>query len=114
MLNNVIIVGRLVDDPVVKTLDSGLSVCNVVLAVTRSFKNPDGEYDTDFIRCSLWEGVANAMSDYCTKGSVIGVKGRLVSRENEVGLEEGGEKKKITTVEVVGDRVSFIDVKKNV
>ena len=114
MLNNVIIVGRLVDDPVVKTLDNGLSVCNVVLAVTRSFKNPDGEYDTDFIRCSLWEGVANAMSDYCTKGSVIGVKGRLVSKENEVWLEEGGEKKKITTVEVVGDRVSFIDVKKNV
>ncbi len=114
MLNNVIIVGRLVDDPVVKTLESGLSVCNVVLAVTRSFKNPDGEYDTDFIRCSLWEGVANAMSDYCTKGSVIGVKGRLISKENEVWLEEGGEKKKITTVEVVGDRVSFIDVKKNV
>ena len=54
------------------------------------------------------------MSDYCTKGSVIGVKGRLVSKENEVWLEEGGEKKKITTVEVVGDRVSFIDVKKNV
>ena len=114
MLNNVIIVGRLVDDPVVKTLDSGLSVCNVVLAVTRSFKNPDGVYETDFIDCILWDGLAKNINEYCKKGSVIGVKGRLVSKENEVWLEEGGEKKKITTVEVVGDRVSFIDVKKNV
>lgn len=113
MLNNVILVGRLVEDPVVKILDNGLSVCNVVLAVMRGFKNPDGDYETDFIRCSLWEGVANAMSEYCTKGSIIGVKGRLVSKEIEVILGDETEKKKITVIEVIGDRVSFIEIKKN-
>ena len=56
MLNNVILVGRLVAEPEVRVLDSGLSVATITLAINRSFKGSDGETETDFIKCSIWEG----------------------------------------------------------
>ena len=50
MINNVIIVGRLCHDPVLNTIDEGITVCNLTLAVTRPFKDMNtGEYGTDFI-----------------------------------------------------------------
>ncbi len=107
MLNNVILVGRLVGEPEVKTLESGLSVSTIVLAVSRSYKGADGEIGTDFIKCSLWEGVATAASTYCKKGSIIGIKGRLTTREIPITLENG-ETINYTALEVIGDRVSFI------
>lgn len=110
MLNNVILVGRLVGDPEVKMLDSGLSVCSITLAVTRGFKNSNGEVEVDFIKCTLWEGIATAAAEYCKKGSIIGVKGRLISKDYALPNSEGEEKKIIKIVEVVGERVSFIKI----
>lgn len=109
MLNNVILVGRLVAEPEVKNLESGLTVATITLAVTNSFKNLNGETETDFIKCSLWEGVATAASSFCKKGSIIGVKGRLASREYPITFENG-ETKNIRTIEVIGERVSFIKI----
>lgn len=58
MLNQVILVGRLVFDPELKTLDDGRKVTTITLAIQRSYKNSEsGEYDTDFIRCTLWTGI---------------------------------------------------------
>lgn len=110
MFNSVILVGRLVEKPVIKQLETGGSVTNVVLAIARPFKNSDGNYETDFIKCTLWEGIAEATCEYCTKGSVIGVKGRLCMKSTEVTLESG--KKTIKVLEVIGERVSFIHMNK--
>jgi single-strand DNA-binding protein len=107
MLNNVILVGRLVAEPEVKILDSGLSVAKVTLAVNRSFRTSEGDTETDFISCSLWEGVATAASTYCKKGSIIAVKGRLAEKVTPIILENG-EKVNFHSVEVIGERVSFI------
>ncbi len=107
MINNVILVGRLTADPEVRELESGIVVCNITLAVTRSFKNISGESEVDFIRCSLWEGIANVAGEYCKKGSMVGIKGRLISKDNFVILE-GGESKNIKSIEVVAERISLI------
>jgi len=103
MLNQIVIVGRLVKDPISKELEDGRKVSNITLAVQRNFKNPDGAYDTDFIDCTLWRGIAENTVEYCGKGSVIGVKGRLVT--SLYTNEEGATRK---NVEVVAEKVSFI------
>ena len=73
-MNSTYIVGRLVNEPEVKELDNGKKVTNVTLAVPRSYKNSNGEYETDFIKCSLWNGIAERVTEYCKKGDVISVK----------------------------------------
>lgn len=49
----------------------------MTLAIPRSFKNMDGEYETDFINCKLWDTVAKNSSEHCKKGDIVGVKGRM-------------------------------------
>lgn len=107
MLNQVILVGRLTSDPEAVTLDKGhkKSVFNV--AVPRSFKNQNGEYDTDFIRCVLWDAIAASTSEYCKKGDIVGIKGRI-----QVSVFEKDEKKEYIT-EVVAEKVTFLSSKKH-
>lgn len=112
MFNSVILVGRVVEKPVCKQLESGLTVSTLTLAVTRPFKNSDGEYDTDFIKCTLWEGIAEVAGQFCTKGSVIGIKGRLSVRTSEVAFEE--QKKTLKLLEVIVERISLIHTIKEV
>ena len=58
MLNQVVMVGRLVRNPELLESENGKSFTNITVAVPRNYKNIDGEYDTDFIDCRLWTGVA--------------------------------------------------------
>ena len=106
MLNQIVIVGRLVKDPELKETEGGKKVTNITLAVPRSYKNSDGEYDTDFINCTLWTGVAETTSEYCHKGDILGVKGRIQTRS----YEKDDEMKYVT--EVVAEKVSFLTNKK--
>ena len=107
MLNHAIIVGRIVRDPELKETDSGSKLSNITLAVPRSFKNSNGEYDTDFINCVLWKGIAENTVEYCKKGDLVGVKGRIQTREYET---EEQMKKQIT--EIVAEKVTFLTSKK--
>ena len=103
MLNQTIVVGRIVSDPEVVELENGKQVANLTLAVQRSYKNIAGEYDTDFLPCILWEGVAVTTSKYCQKGDLIGVRGRLQTSHDKDGKLE---------VSVIAERVSFLSSKK--
>lgn len=105
-MNNLVLVGRVVEDAKMTTLDSGLKVTNVTLAVQRPFKNEVDSYDTDFIPVQFWQGIAEIARDYCTKGSIIGVKGRIAIRTSDNG------EKKIRVVDVIGERLSFISTVK--
>lgn len=102
MLNQIVIVGRLVKDPELKETEKGKKVTNITLAVPRSYKNVNGEYDTDFIDCVLWTGVAENTAEYCKKGDLLGVKGRVQSRT----YEKEEEKRYVT--EVVAEKVTFL------
>ena len=102
-MNNVTLVGRLVRDPEVKESADGTKRTIISVAVSRDYKNPQGVYDTDFIRCVLWNGIASATKEYCHKGDVVGVKGKLQSRQYET---DSKEKKYMT--EVIVEKVTFI------
>lgn len=102
MLNQVVLVGRLIYDLELKKNDSGKKYLIFTLAFPRSFKNLEGNYDTDFIRCIVWDSIAENTSLYCHKGDIVGVKGRLQSRV----LEK--KDKKETIMEVIGEKVTFL------
>ena len=68
MLNQIVLVGRLIKDPEVVTMESGKNISHITIAIPRPFKNVEGEYDTDFIDCVLWNTVAESTSEYCRKG----------------------------------------------
>ncbi len=106
MVNSVMLVGRLAQDIEVKKLDSGKEVINVALAVNRSFKNPDGIYETDFFDCVLWEGLAKNASEYCKKGDTVGVRGRLQTDVYEID----GIKRK--AVQIIVEKLTFLSSKK--
>lgn len=101
-MNQCIFVGRLVRDPELMKTESDKSYANITLAVKRSYKNENGEYDTDFIDCILWTGTADTTCEYCHKGDVLGVKGRVQTRTYE------DEKGKHRTQEVIADKVTFL------
>ena len=99
MLNQVVIVGRLVERPIVEENENGRKVSEITLAIPRSYKNAEGVYDTDFIKCTLWNTIAENTVEYCNKGDVIGVKGRLQCL--------GGNE-----LQVVAEKVSFLSTNK--
>jgi len=107
MLNQTVIVGRIVRDLEVKETENGNKVAQLTLAVPRSFKNMDGQYETDFIPCVLWKGIAENTAEYCKKGDLVGIKGRIQTRDVE--LDEETRKK---YVEVIAEKVTFLSSKK--
>lgn len=107
MLNQTVIVGRLVKDPELRETENGNKVTNITLAVPRSYKNINGEYDTDFISCVLWKGIAENTVEYVKKGDLLGIKGRIQTRNYEV------EDEKKYVMEVVAEKVTFLSSNKN-
>lgn len=96
-MNQLIIVGKLTENPEIKEVkNKKVGIINV--AVQRPYKNEDGIYETDFIDCVLWEGIATNVNEYCHKGDVVGVKGKLQS-------EDG-------TIKVVAEKVTFLSSRK--
>lgn len=107
MINNVILVGRLADDPKIKVFEDGIKVCNFVMAVDRPFQNEEGNYDVDFINVSVWRGLADAVNNFCTKGSTVGIKGRISVKQHDINGV------KVNMNEIIAERVSFISLKPN-
>lgn len=102
MLNQIILVGRLTRDVTVNKSENGIKVATISLAIPRSFKNSDGSYDTDFINCVAFDNIAENTSEYCTKGDIVGVKGRIQSRVIEK------EEKRENTIEIIAEKVTFL------
>lgn len=102
MLNQIVLVGRLVQDPEIKELENGSKTSYITLAVSRSYKNSDGIYETDFIPCLLYKGIAENATEYCKKGDVIGVRGRVQTKQEE--------NKNI--IEIIAEKVTFLSSRK--
>ena len=77
MLNEVALVGRLTKNPEVTELEGGKKISSIIIAVPRMYKNSSGLYDTDYIRVTLWNGIALNTREYCHCGDLIGIKGRI-------------------------------------
>ncbi len=106
MINRVILVGRLTKDPELRRTSNDIPVATFTLAVNRPFSNPSGERDADFIPCVVWRRQAENVEQYLSKGSLVGVEGRIQTRSYD---DQDGNRKYIT--EVVCDSVQFLEPK---
>lgn len=103
MVNQIVLVGRIARAPETRVTESGKKYATLTLAVPRNYKNINGEYDTDFLDCTLWSSVAESTTEYCNTGDMIGVKGRIQTRIIE---SPDGIKRKKT--EIVAEKVTFL------
>ena len=107
MLNNVCIMGRLTDDPKLKTTPSGVSVCNFTVACNRPKRNGE-EQPTDFVDIVAWRGTADFIDKWFHKGDAIIISGRIQTRSYE---DKNGVKRKV--VEIVAAEVNFAATNKS-
>ncbi len=109
MLNRIILIGRLAQDPELRyTPAEGVAVCTFSIAVERPFTNQKGEKDVDFIRIVVWRKQAENCANYLSKGRMVAVEGRLQIRsyEDREGIRR-------TIAEVVASGVTFLDGRKD-
>lgn len=104
MLNNVCLVGRLTKDPELRYTQSNQAVTTFSLAVNRSFKNQNGEYEADFIKCVIWRQQAENLANWAKKGALIGITGRIQTRsyENQQG-------QRVYVTEVVAEQFQLLE-----
>ena len=76
-MNRVVLAGRLTADPEIRKSTNGNSVCRFSLAVSRKFKNANGQYEADFINCVAFKGTADTINSYVSKGDMLIVEGRI-------------------------------------
>jgi len=107
MINRTVLVGRMVKDLDLRYTQNGKAVGNVNIAVNRPFKNASGDNDADFIPIVVWGKQAENLANYMSKGSMIGVDGRIQTRTFET--KDG---KTAFVTEVVADSVQFLESKK--
>lgn len=96
MHNYVILIGRLTDN--MKSTEK-----EITIAVNRDYKNKDGIYETDFIDIQLSVTMAANVGEYCRKGDLVGIQGRL---ETIIEEDKDGTKRKRTIV--VADKMTFL------
>jgi len=104
-LNKVFLVGRLTQDPQVRTIPSGQTVCSFGLATNRIGKDPNtGETkkSTEYHNIVLWRRLAEIASQYLTKGSLALIEGRLQTRS----WQDASGNRKFRT-EIVAERMQL-------
>jgi len=106
MYNLVYLIGRLTADPELNKLENDKQVLTINIAVQRSYKNQDGIYEADFIKCVLWDGIATRTSEYCRKGDLVALRGQIRTSSY---LDDKEEKRYVT--EIVVEKISFLATK---
>ena len=104
MINNVVLVGRLTKDADLRYTANGAAVATFTLAVNRTFTNQSGEREADFVNCVIWRKTAETLANFTRKGSLIGVVGRIQTRnyENQQG-------QRVYVTEVVCDNFQMLE-----
>ena len=106
MINSVVLVGRLANDPEMRYTPSGLPIANFRLAVDRGRKSESGEDQTDWLNIVAFQKTAELVNQYLDKGSLVGIEGRIQSR-----TWEGQDGKRNYSVEIVANNVRFLESK---
>ncbi|OFO55640.1 single-stranded DNA-binding protein [Nosocomiicoccus sp. HMSC059G07] len=106
MINSVNLTGRLTKDPELRVSQNNVAVGNFTLAVNRSFTDQNGERQADFINCVLFRKTAEIAKQYLSKGSMVGVTGRLQTRNYE-----NKEGQRVYVTEVVVENLAFLETK---
>ncbi|CAD2071733.1 single-stranded DNA-binding protein [Jeotgalicoccus meleagridis] len=106
MLNRVVLVGRLTRDPELRVSQNNIAVATFNLAVNRPFTSQNGERGADFINCVVFRKQAENVNQYVKKGSLVGIDGRIQTRNYE---NKDGQRVYVT--EVVCESVQFLEPK---
>lgn len=104
MINNVTLVGRLTKDVELKYTPANQAVAQFTLAVNRTFKNANGERESDFINCVIWRKSAENFANFAKKGALIGITGRIQTRNYE---NQQGQRVYIT--EVIAENFQMLE-----
>ena len=105
MINRYVAVGRLTKDPELRRTASGKAVTTFTLAINRSYQSNDGQ-QADYIQCVMWNKVAENVAQYCSKGSLVGIEGRLRTRSYD-----NNQGQRVYVTEVICDSVQFLDTR---
>ena len=97
MLNQTVLVGRIAKDLEIKEAENKKETI-LTLAVSRSFKNENGEYETDFVPITLWGGIAINTCEYCKQGDVVGIRGHIQTKDGQIVI--------------IADKLTFLSSKK--
>jgi single-strand DNA-binding protein len=104
MLNRVILIGHLANDPELKYTPSGVAVSTFRVAVSRPFTNAQGERDADFIDIVAWRQTAEFAANYLGKGRMVAIEGRLQIRSYQA---QDGTRRRVA--EVVCDNLRALN-----
>lgn len=108
MINRAVLTGRLTKDPELRSTQSGLSVASFNLAVDRPYKDNNGNYGADFISCVIWRKAAENFCNFTSKGSLVGIDGRIQTRNYD-----DNDGKKVYVTEIVVDNFALLEFKKD-
>lgn len=103
MLNQVILIGRLVKRPELRVSEGGVNYIKATLAVQSEFKNKDGDYDTEFLEFTAFGKLAENTAKYCDKGSLLNIVGSL---NNNVYKDKNGVNH--YQLSIIANKVSFL------
>lgn len=107
-MNKVELTGRLTSDPELRYTESGKGYTRFTLAVNRKFKKDDESRDADFISVVAWEKRAEVLCQYLSKGSRIGVIGRI-----QTGSYDKQDGSRGYTYDVIVEDFEFLESKRN-
>lgn len=106
MINRIILVGRMTRHPELRRTPQGDAVTSFTLAVNRNYTSRDGQQQADFINCVIWRKLAENVEKYCSKGSLVGIEGRIQTRSYD-----NSQGQKVYVVEVICDSVQFLETR---
>lgn len=106
MINNVVLVGRITKDLELRYTSNNKETTSFTVAINRAFKGQDGQTQADFINCVAFGKTAENVCRYCAKGSLIGVEGKIQTRNYQ-----NNQGNTVYVTEVIADRVQFLDTK---
>ena len=104
MINNVTLVGRLTKDVELKYTPANQAVAQFTLAVNRTFKNANGERESDFINCVIWRKSAENFANFVKKGALIGITGRIQTRNYE-----NAQGQRVYVTEVIAENFQMLE-----
>jgi len=104
MINNIVLIGRLVRDPELRYTGSGIPVGNFTLAVERDFKNQQGVKEVDYIKIVTWRKLAEVITAHLSKGRLVAVNGSL-----QINKSQDKDGRSYINPEVNADKVQFLD-----
>ena len=102
MLNQVVLIGKLLENPVLKKDENGISFCECDLSIRRSFKSKNGNYENDIIRFKMLKEIAKNFSANAEKGTLVAIKGRIKPVKYFI------DNKEVDTNLIIAEKITYL------